>query len=168
ADQRAVLTAQVRKCLERLRLVGLWLALALASPTHGADNFASVYISEFMMDNQRGLRDEDGDRSGWIELCNGSSATINLAGWYLTDDPSQPTKWAFPGVSLLPDKYMVVFASGKGRTNDLAHLHTTFRLDKKGSYLALVGRATNIVSEFPPAPLSTDVAYGRVRGEPAL
>src|SRR5438093_1153227 len=73
-------------------------------------------------------------------------------------------------LSLLPDKYMVVFASGKNRTNDLTHLHTNFRLDKAGGYLALVGPGSNVVSEFAPAypRQSTDVSYGRVRGESAI
>jgi len=65
---------------------------------------------------------------------------------------------------------MVVLASAKNRTNDLAHLHTNFRLNKRGGYLALVSRGTNIVSEFVPGypKQSADVSYGRVRGEPKL
>ena len=99
---------------------------------------------------------------------NGGGATVNLAGWFLTDTPTNLTKWRFPGVSLLPDKYLVVFASAKDRTQNLAHLHTNFRIDKQGSYLALVNPATNVVSEFSPAKQSADISDGRVRGEPAL
>jgi hypothetical protein len=36
-------------------------------------------------------------------------------------------------VALLPGQDLVVLASAKGRTNDLAHLHTNFRLDPKGT-----------------------------------
>jgi hypothetical protein len=148
--------------------LGLWSILLLAASLHGAETFNSVYVSEFLPDNQRGLRDDDGERSPWIELRNGSSRTVNLAGWFLTDTRSNLTKWRFPGVALLPGKELIVFASGRNRTNDLAHLHTNFRLDPNGSPLALVNRATNIVSEFAPARLSPDVSFGRVRGEPAL
>jgi len=149
-------------------MMGLWLVSSLALPLVAADTFRSVYLSEFLADNQGGLRDDDGDLSPWIELHNGGAASVNLAGWFLTDSPTNLTKWRFPGVALLPAKEMVVFASAKNRTNDLAHLHTNFRLDAKGNYLALVNRATNVVSELSAAPQSPNVSDGRVRGEPAL
>ena len=144
--------------------------LALAAPGEAADKFNSAYISEFLADNQHGLQDDDGDHSGWIELHNGGTAVIDLTGWFLTDTVTNLAKWRFPTLSLLPDHFMVVFASAKARTNDLSHLHTNFRLDKQGSYLALVSPATNVVSEFAPAyPRQTaDTSYGRVQGEAAI
>lgn len=149
-------------------LASVLFALSLGASLRAADRFNSVYLSEFLADNQRGLRDDDGDRSGWIELHNGSIAMVNLGGWFLTDDPANLMKWRFPSVGLLPDKSMVVFASAKNRTKDLAHLHTNFRLDKKGSYLALVNAATNVVSEFAAATQSADVSDGRLRGQPGI
>ncbi len=146
------------------RLVSGLAGLGLAVGLQAADNFSSVYISEFMADNQRGLRDEEGDRSGWIELHNGSASTVNLNGWCLSDRTNEPAKWRFPGVFLLPDKDLVVFASGKGRTNDLARLHTNFRLDKQGGYLALLDPAKRVISEFAPGypPQTADLSYGRL------
>jgi len=156
----------VPHCLRRL--LSLVLALGFAGCLRAADRFDSAYLSEFLADNQSGLQDDDGDRSGWIELNNGSSATVNLEGWFLTDNPTNLTRWRFPRVALLADKCLVVFASAKARTNDLAHLHTNFRLERGGNYLALVNPKTNVVSEFAPAPQTADVSEGRVRGEPAL
>ncbi len=154
----------------QLRLSFQVLIACLVAAGQAADTFNSVYISEFLTDNQRGLRDHDRDRSGWIELHNAGMSGVNLAGWFLTDTPTNLTKWRFPNVGILPDKFIVVFASGKDRTNDLASLHTNFRLAKQGGYLALVNRVTNVVSEFSPAypKQITDVSFGSVRGEPAL
>jgi hypothetical protein len=152
----------------RVGLFGLWLMMFVPASPRAAETFQSVYLSEFLADNQRGLKDESGQRSPWIELHNGGGRTVNLAGWFLTDTPTNLTKWRFPGVALLPGKELMVFASGKDATNDLAHLHTNFRLDPKGNYLALVNKATNVVSEFPSVRQTADVSYGRVRGEPAL
>ncbi len=139
-------------------------------PAPAADGFSSAYISEFMANDQRGLRDDDGDRSGWIEFYNPGTATINLNGWHLTDDSTNLTKWRLPEVLLLPEKYLVVFASGKNRTNNLAPLHANFRLPKQGSYLALITPSKNIASEFAPTypPQAADVSYGSVRGEPTI
>src|SRR5262245_31353591 len=149
-------------------LTGLLFASNVTPSLPAAEIFSSAYISEFMAANEHGVQDEDGDRTGWIEIYNASPSTIRLGNWFLTDSPTSLTKWRFPGVSLLPDKYLLVFASAKNRTRDLVHLHTNFRLDKQGSYLALVGPATNVVSEFAPTPQIADVSYGRVRAEPSI
>jgi hypothetical protein len=146
----------------------LCLGSLLIGGVQAADLASGVRISEFMADNHQGLRDENGEAQPWIELHNASTAAINFNGWSLTDTATNLTKWRFPGVVLLPDKYLVLFGSGKNRTNNLAHLHTSFRLSKQGNYLALVDPRTNVVSDFPPVMLGANVSYGRVPGEPQL
>jgi hypothetical protein len=149
-----------------LFLLVLWFAGGLPF-SQAADALSSVYISELLPDNQHGLEDDDGDHSGWIEIFNGSATTIALKGWFLTDSRTNLTKWRFPGVSLLPDKFLIVFASGKDRTTNPACLHANFRLDKRRAYVALIGPATNIVSELPVSleEPSVDLAFGRARGD---
>jgi hypothetical protein len=152
----------------RFGVLGLLLAVSLSGGLRAADTFNSAYLSELLAENHQSLPDEDGDRSGWIELCHGGMTTLNLSGWFLTDNPTNLTKWRFPGVALLPNKCMVVFASAKDRTTNLAHLHTNFRLAPEGGYVALVNPATNVVSEFSRYPKqSADVSYGSLHGEPA-
>ncbi len=134
-----------------------------------ADNRAAVIISEFLADNVHGIKDEDGDRTDWIELLNTGSTVANLEGWFLTDNPTNLTKWAFPAVTLNAGKYLLIFASGKDRTNSVAPLHTNFKIDKSGGYLALVDSGRNIVSEFAPYPRQqSDVSYGRDPANPGL
>src|SRR5678815_4527705 len=72
-----------------------------------------LVISEFMADNKSTLADQDGDFSGWIEIHNPTSTAVNLAGYFLTDDENEPTKWKFPNLTLIANGYAVVFASGK-------------------------------------------------------
>jgi hypothetical protein len=129
----------------------------------------SVYISEILAEDDAGSKDEDGDRPGWIELSNPTANPVNLAGWHLTDDRARLTKWTFPGVVLLPDKSLIVFASGKNRTTNLLQLHTNFRLEPTGAYLALVDRGTNVASEFAPKypALLPGISFGSARGEPS-
>lgn len=79
------------------------VALAIPPKTTFSGNEAgSVFISEFMADNDRTLNDEDGDSSDWIEIFNSGSTTASLNGWFLTDDRSQPTKRRFPVVAIAP------------------------------------------------------------------
>jgi hypothetical protein len=134
-----------------------------------ADDFTSAFFSEILAVNEHGLQDEDGNYSGWIEINNGGRRTINFNGWFLTDTPTNLTKWRFPRAGLLSEKFLVIYASGKNRTNDPLHLHTNFRLNPQGGYLALVNADTNIVSVLKSYPAQTaDVSYGAVRGEPSI
>lgn len=130
----------------------------------------TIVISEFMSSNASGIKDDDASRSDWIELYNMSSAVASLSGWSLTDNSNKLTRWRFPAVSIASKGYLLVWASGKDRTNASAPLHTNFKLDKGGSYLALVDPQTNVVSEFSPTyPLQeNDISYGRDPADPSL
>lgn len=125
----------------------------------------AVMISEFLADNDDSMRDEDGDASDWIELFNPTPDPADLTGWFLTDTLAEPTRWRFPGVVLPPRAYLLVFASGKNRSNPAARLHTNFKLERSGGSLALLDSRTNVVSAFAPAYPAQyeDISYGRDR-----
>lgn len=127
-----------------------------------------VMISEFMANDDRTLRDDDGDKSDWIELFNSASQPASLAGWRLTDNALKPAKWTFPAVTLQANSFLLLYASGKNRTNAGAPLHTNFKLaSEAGNYLALANPAGEIVSAFTNYPAQlTDVSYGRANGAP--
>ncbi len=127
--------------------------------THTVDpNFvaASVRINEFLSaySGDLGLTDEDGELQDWIEIYNLSTSTVSLAGWSLTDEQDEPGKWTFPSVTLGARQYVVVFASGKDRkpTAPGAKLHTNFKLNSAGDYLALFDAESprRAMSEFAP------------------
>jgi hypothetical protein len=123
---------------------------------------AGLEISEFMAKNDNGLKDEEGIRRDWIEIHNNSSQTIDLAGYHLTDDPGELNMWTFPSVQLDPDEYLVVFASEKDRRDPAGTLHTNFKLNEDGDYLALVAPDLAVVQDFGPQypPQIADVSYG--------
>lgn len=127
---------------------------------------ADPIISEFVADNHAALLDGDGDASDWIEIHNRGDAAIDLAGWHLTDDAGDLTKWTFPGRVLAPNAYLIVFASNPGSDNYVdagGNLHANFALDTLGEYLALVRPdGTTIATEFAPAypEQREDISYG--------
>ena len=88
--------------LPRFVLIGFFSASLAASAQ-------SLLISEFLADNAKGLRDEDGDRAGWIELHNADSVEVNLDGWFLTDSPSDLKKWRLPSRTLPVGSFVLVF-----------------------------------------------------------
>ena len=110
---------------------------------------ARLYISEFLADNNDGLRDLDGDASDWIEIFNSGPLAVDLEGYYLTDDQSDRTKWPFPPLELEPGRFLLVFASGKDRRTPPGELHTNFRIDDRGEYLGLIAPdGVSVIAEF--------------------
>ena len=125
---------------------------------------ANVLITEIVANNQQGLKDEDGDREDWIELYNAGDEPQNLSGWHLTDDAADLNQWTFPAVTIQPEQFLIVYASGKDRAVADAPLHTNFRLNQDGEYLALVkADGKSIASDFAPAfpAMEPDRSYGR-------
>jgi len=134
-------------------------------------SFADVRINEIVASNRRGLADEDGDREDWIEIFNAGNTAVDLNGWHLTDDAFNLTKWVFPAVSVSAGGYLVVWASEKNRRVPGAPLHTNFKLEKSGEYLALVlPDGSNVVSSFSPVypEQFDDISYGRDRIDPQI
>src|SRR6266496_5609327 len=122
-----------------------------------------LVISEFMAQNDTTLADEDGDFPDWIEIYNAGTNTVNLNGWFLTDDPGTFNLWRFPSTNLQANGYLLVFASNKNRRIPGAPLHTNFKLNNSGDYLALVKPdGITVQSAYAPAfPLQVgDVSYG--------
>jgi len=107
--------------------------------------------------------DEDNDTSDWIEIFNEQAGATNLNGWYLTDDPDNLTKWAFPAISIGPNEFLIVFASGKNRSpTDGNNLHTNFELSGGGESLRLVKPDGVTIASFIDYPeVYPDAAYGQ-------
>ena len=146
------------------RLNLLWLCSVLAAVTpHSLSAAETVTITEFLASNSSGLRDEDGDSSDWIEIFNSGTTATNIGGWFLTDSATDLTKWRFPATNMAPNGFLIVFASGKNRTNSGAPLHANFSLNAAGEYLALVKPdGVSIASEFAPLfpPQYPNISYG--------
>lgn len=143
----------------KVLFAGALLALVCGVLVASAQN---VRISEFMANNDRVLAAPDGEFTDWIEIENADSVTVNLGGWYLTDDPLALNKWQFPPVTLTPGAFLVVFASGKNLTSVTTNLHTSFQLNADGGFLALVKPdGTTVASAYAPYPaVKEDVAFG--------
>ena len=129
---------------------------------------AEVILSEFLAENLSGIEDETGSREDWIELYNTGTAAVNLDGWWLTDDAANPTEWRIPAVSIAAKGTLLIWASGKDRSNPAAPLHTNFSLRKSGEFLGLykppatLGGSPVLVfsygASFPAQ--APDVSYG--------
>ena len=120
-----------------------------------------LVLNEVVTANQDSLRDEDGDSPDFIELFNGRSTPVSLAGWGLSDDPERPFRWVFPNVVLPPRAHLMVFASGKNRRQPGAPLHANFELKSGGEWVLLTepNQARRDQIEIPR--LLEDLSFGR-------
>jgi hypothetical protein len=137
--------------------VVLVCAALLALGFHTAS--AQVVISEFMAANvNTNIRDEDGSSPDWIELHNPGVSSVNLNGWYLTDDRSNLRKWQFPQttptVTLAAGARLVVWASEKNRKAAANRLHTNFKLADGGEYGPTASPSSTSIRRLIPTPRS--------------
>jgi hypothetical protein len=105
--------------------------------TLSASGPGQLVISEFLAANAIGLTDENADNEDWIEIRNNGAASVNLLGWSLSTERDPLDQWVFPSRTLAAGSQIVVFASGKNRKPASGNLHTNFKLNETGGYLAL-------------------------------
>ena len=85
---------------------------------------SQVVINEIMSSNSTTLYDSFGDTPDWVELYNNSDADINLSGYGLSDDMEEPFKLTFPNITIAPDSYLLILASGNNEQLNIQHWET--------------------------------------------
>ncbi|HFA48196.1 MAG TPA: T9SS type A sorting domain-containing protein [Bacteroidetes bacterium] len=123
------------------------------------NNFGAVHINELMAANETAVSDQDGEFDDWAEIYNGSSTPVDLSGWFLSDDPQNPAKWAFPNGSFIdPDGYLTVWAD-----NDVAQegLHASFGLSANGEQLLLTMPNGTVADQVFFGTQAVDRSYAR-------
>ncbi len=141
--------------------VGILIISLIALFTPDSLPAQTLVINEMMASNATTITDEDGDYEDWIELFNGGTTAVNLQGFMISDQPSNPGRWTFPSVVIEPGEFLLIFASGKDRQNG-PYLHTNFSISASGEYILLSNPQYTVVDYFPPVSLHADNAYGRL------
>lgn len=87
-----------------------------------------VVINEYSASNLSTILDNYNKYEDWIELYNKSEYWVDISGFYLSDRPTNPTKWQFPaGIVIPPGGFLRIWASGRDEVAG-GHFHTNFRL----------------------------------------
>ncbi|MBI5916555.1 MAG: CotH kinase family protein [Bacteroidetes bacterium] len=121
---------------------------------------SEVVVNEIMASNQTSVTDQDGEYEDWIELYNNSSTTIDLSGWYLSDNYTNLAKWEFPqGTFIDGNGYLIVWADEDGSQSGL---HANFKLSASGEVLYLLNPNLQIAEEINFGDQETDQGYARV------
>ena len=127
--------------------------------------FSQVVINEIMASNATVHADKDyGNYCDWIELYNNTESTIDLSGYFLSDDAANPSMWQFQtGSVIAAHDYLLVYADGLGNG-----LHTNFNLSKEGEQVLLLNEQRAVVDSFSFPYQLTNISYGRSRNEPQV
>ncbi len=95
----------------------------------------------------------DGKLYGWIEFYNSSSGAVDVSGWGISDDPSEPMKYTFPdGAVIQAGGRLVVFCSPENVSVDIT---------KESNTLILTDNDGNEVSNIKFGKLTDDISYGQ-------
>ena len=120
---------------------------------------SDLVINEFLASNGTIATDQDGEYDDWIELYNNSSESIDLEGYYLSDDLNDLSQWAIPsGTSIDANGYLIIWADSD---EDQTGLHANFKLSASGESIYLTNSDGTIVDNLSFPEQSEDISYGR-------
>ncbi len=138
------------------------LAFILCMSSHLS---AQLYINEIVASNDATLADNYGEYDDWIEIYNAGASAIDLSGYYLSDDATNPTLSQIPAtnaaLSTVPAGGYLIFWADNETTQGENHLN--FKLSSSGESVVLTatdGTTTIDAVSFPA--LITDYGYGRL------
>ncbi len=125
----------------------------------------TLFINEFLASNDACCADEHGEYDDWIEIYNPGATAVNLAGFYITDDLSDLTKWQIPSVS--PDSttipaggFLVLWAD---KQPEQGVLHVNIKLSGKGEQIGLTApNGTTVIDSLTFGAQTADVSTGRL------
>ncbi len=122
-----------------------------------------IRINEVQRENLTGAVDEHGNRCGWVELFNTAFGMVDVAGFYITDNQANPTKFMIPkgntATQIPLRKYFVLYADGD-LTAGPFHM---FSLNGVNSLYLYSTDGKTLLDEINiPNDLPADKSFGRV------
>jgi len=155
-----------------LLFIVLWLGLAEQVYSQ------RIVINEFLASNKTTNPDnaDFDDYSDWLEIYNAESFTVDLSGYYITDDLEIPGKWQIPaGTTIGPGGFILFWADGYDEGPGQDHVrpakpheefttryyHLNFKLSRAGEQIALFDPNGNSLDALSYDLQWPDVSYGR-------
>jgi hypothetical protein len=120
---------------------------------------ADIVINELMPVNSTTVTDEYAEYDDWIELFNLSASTIDLSGYFLSDNKKELSKWQFPdGTEIAGNGYLIIWADGDSTQ---IGLHTNYKLSSTGEDVVLSDPDNTIIDKVSFPAQSQELSYSR-------
>jgi hypothetical protein len=125
---------------------------------HASTTFPQIKINEFLASNASVNTDPDyNENADWIELYNAGNTSVNLTGYYLTDNFNTPDKWQITQNISIPAKgYILIWTDGKA-----TGLHASFKISLSGEVIALYTPSLVLVDSLSFGAQNIDISFGR-------
>lgn len=131
--------------------------------TYGTIEFGNgpLLINEYSASN-RNFNDGFGRNEDWVELFNSSPDTyFNLAGYYLSNNVNNPTKWQIQSGVIPPNSRVLIFCSNRNISSGTV-LHASFDLTQTDSDEVVLADPTGTIIESHEMFITqTNHSYGR-------
>ncbi|PKL88114.1 MAG: hypothetical protein CVV23_12025 [Ignavibacteriae bacterium HGW-Ignavibacteriae-2] len=144
-----------------------WTLSAEINGSPGKDesyiSIATVYINEVLSHTDKPYVDA-------VEIYNPNDAEVNIGGWYLTDDKTNPLKWKIPLGKIIPAKGYLVLAAGHYEGDQLLfdedEFGASFQLNAHGDMVYIIsaneaGEKTGYRHGFEFGEIENGATFGR-------
>ncbi len=112
-----------------------WILLGLLALGGANSSAANLLVINEILANNKSVVPNGDQYPDYVELYNGSSGLLNLAGARITDDPALPAKYVFPSGTTIPGGgYLLVWCD---TNSTAAGLHSGFGLNADTDSLLL-------------------------------
>jgi hypothetical protein len=127
-------------------------------------NTTGVVINELLAGNINTKVDPDYRQySDYIELHNSKNSSVDIGGFYLSDDKDDPKKYKIPSNTTIPANGYILIWADKEDTKK-RDIHTNFSLSLKKEYVTLANRDGDIVDEIKYKDLKGDISIKSLNG----
>ncbi|HPR87729.1 MAG TPA: CotH kinase family protein [bacterium] len=146
------------------RGLGGLLAIVLVLLSAGMSTGAGLAINEFMASNVLAWANPEDAYEDWIEIYNPYSTPVDLAGYYLTDNPEGTTPWRIPSGqparTVIPARsFRLLYADA---LPEMGADHLGFKLDKDHEHIALLDPdGQTLVDSLSYTSQFRDISYSR-------
>ncbi len=120
-----------------------------------------VIISEVMTSNKVTLPDSKGQYHDYIELTNRGDQPLNLEGFGLTDNLTDPMKYRLPNIELAPGEFVVIYCSGERSGSTDQEFYAPFRLSSYKESVGLFDAVGMQLDAVTVEEIASDTVYSR-------
>lgn len=118
-----------------------------------------VILNEVMPLNDERFPNAEGDCLEWVELYNRSDEPVSLAGYYLSDDPDAPFRFALPDAELGAGEYRIVCLCGNQDAKNEAYADFGLSAGESVVLTAIDGMRQDVIAYDGACP--KNASFGR-------
>lgn len=117
----------------------------------------TIIINEILAENKGNFKNNNNEYSGYIEIKNVSSESIDITNYSISNSEDVSFKWQFPSMKLKSGEVKVVYTSGISRKD--GELNSSFKLKNKDGIVVLTNNKGKVIDKVEYNNLANGVAY---------